>query len=46
MTARQRLPIDVFMFGAFMAAYKPLATGFSLHEWQASSWWLPPSCIW
>lgn len=33
MTARERLPINVFMFGAFIAAYKPLATGFSLHEW-------------
>lgn len=33
MTARERLPIDVFMFGAFIAAYKPLTTGLSLHEW-------------
>lgn len=33
MTARERLPINVFMFGAFIAAYKPLATGLSLHEW-------------
>lgn len=33
MTARERLPINVFMFGAFIAAYKPLATGFSVHEW-------------
>jgi len=33
MTARARLPIDVFMLGAFIVAYKPFTTGLSLHEW-------------
>jgi hypothetical protein len=33
MTARERLPINLFMFGAFIAAYRPLTTGLSLHEW-------------
>jgi hypothetical protein len=33
MTARERLPINLFMFFAFIAAYRPLTTGLSLHEW-------------
>lgn len=35
MTASKRLPIDMFMFGAFLVAYKPFSTGLSLHEWLA-----------
>jgi|GEM_PF-1669392 len=35
MTARKRLPIDLFMFSAFLVAYKPFSTGLSLHEWVA-----------
>lgn len=33
MTAKMRLPIDLFMFAAFVAAYRPFATGLALHEW-------------
>ncbi len=33
MTARMRLPIDLFMFAVFIAAYKPFTTGLALHEW-------------
>jgi Domain of unknown function (DUF4405) len=33
MTARKRLPIDMFMFAAFLVGYKPFSTGLSLHEW-------------
>jgi hypothetical protein len=33
MTAKKRLPIDLFMLAAFLAAYKPFTTGLSLHEW-------------
>ena len=35
MTATKRLPLDAFMFAAFLAAYRPLTTGLSLHEWLA-----------
>ena len=35
MTARKRLPIDMFMFAAFLVGYKPFTTGLSLHEWLA-----------
>ena len=33
MTARKRLPIDMFMFAAFLVGYKAFSTGLSLHEW-------------
>jgi hypothetical protein len=35
MTAQKRLPIDIFMFAAFLVGYKPFTTGLSLHEWLA-----------
>lgn len=30
---RMRLPIDLFMFAVFVAAYRPFTTGLALHEW-------------
>ncbi|NLT36482.1 MAG: DUF4405 domain-containing protein [Gaiellales bacterium] len=33
MTLRNRLLLDGLMLGAFVAAYRPSWTGFSIHEW-------------
>ena len=41
MSAVKRLLIDVLLFAAIVAAYKPGATGFAVHEWLSVALTVP-----